>query len=45
MGIMELLNDAEQRKRLGEAGKINTHQKFNDAAVADQLLKVFEKYT
>ena len=45
MGIMELLNDAEQREHLGETGKINTHQKFNDTAVADQLLKVFEKYT
>ena len=45
MGIMELLNDAEQREYLGETGKINVHQKFNDAAVAAQLLKVFEKYT
>ncbi len=45
MGIMELLNDAEQRERLGKTGKINTHQNFNDAAIADQLLKVFEKYT
>ena len=45
MGIMELLNDTEQRQRLGEAGRINVHQKFNDTAVADQLLKVFEKYT
>ena len=44
MGIMELLNDAEQREYLGETGKINVHQKFNDAAVAEQLLKVFEKY-
>ncbi len=44
MGIMELLNDAAQRERLGETGKINTHQKLNDTAVADQLLKVFEKY-
>ena len=45
MGIMELLNNAEQRERLGETGKINTHQKLNDTAVADQLMKVFEKYT
>lgn len=45
MGIMELLNDAEQRERLGETGKINAHQKLNDTAVAYQLLKVFEKYT
>ena len=44
MGIMELLNDAEQREYLGETGKINVHQKFNDAAVAEKLLKVFEKY-
>ena len=43
-GIMELLNDAEQRKHLGETGKMNVHQKFNDATVAEQLLKVFEKY-
>ena len=45
MGIMELLNDAEQREHLGKTGKMNVHQKFNDAAVAEQLLKVFEKYT
>ena len=44
MGIMELLNDAEQREHLGKTGKINVHQRFNDAAVAEQLLKVFEKY-
>ena len=44
MGIMELLNDTEQREHLGETGKMNVHQKFNDAAVAEQLLKVFEKY-
>lgn len=44
-GIMELLNDAEQREHLGETGRINTHQKFNDTAIAEQLLKVFEKYT
>ena len=45
MGIMELLNDAEQRECLGETGRINTHQKFNDAAIADKLLKVFKRYT
>ena len=45
MGIMELLNDAEQREHLGKTGKMNVHQKFNDTAVAEQLLKVFEKYT
>ena len=44
IGIMELLNDAEQREHLGKTGKMNVHQKFNDAAVAEQLLKVFEKY-
>ena len=44
-GIMELLKDAEQREHLGETGKINTHQKLNDTAIADQLMKVFEKYT
>lgn len=44
MGIMDLLNDAEQREHLGATGKMNVHQKFNDAAVAEQLLKVFEKY-
>lgn len=44
MGIMELLNDAEQREHLGKTGKMNVHQKFNDTAVAEQLLKVFEKY-
>ena len=45
MGIMELINDAEQRRHLGETGKMNVHQKFNDTAIAEQLLKVFEKYT
>ncbi len=44
-GIIELLNDTEQRERLGETGKMNVHQKFNDATVAEQLLKVFERYT
>ena len=44
-GIIELLSDADRREYLGETGKINVHQKFNDAAVAEQLLKVFEKYT
>jgi glycosyltransferase involved in cell wall biosynthesis len=44
-GIVELLNDTERRESLGEAGKTNVHQKFNDTVVAEQLLKVFEKYT
>ena len=44
MGIMELLKNTEQREHLGETGKMNVHQKFNDAAVAEQLVKVFEKY-
>ena len=44
-GIIELLNDTDRREHLGETGKINVHQKFNDAIVAEQLLKVFEKYT
>lgn len=43
-GIMELLADTARRERLGEVGRTNVHQKFNDAAVAEQLLKVFEKY-
>ena len=43
-GIIELLNDTDRREHLGEIGKINVHQKFNDAIVAEQLLKVFEKY-
>ena len=43
-GIIELLNDTEQRESLGETGKMNVHQKFNDAIVAEQLLKVFEKF-
>ena len=43
-GILELLNDTERREKLGEAGKANVHQNLNDAAVAVQLLKVFEKY-
>ena len=44
-GIIELLNDTDRREYLGETGKINVHQKFNDAIIAKQLLKVFEKYT
>ena len=43
-GIMALYNDAEQRERLGRTGQSNVHQKFNDAAVAAQLLAVFQKY-
>ena len=44
-GIIELLSDTDRREHLGETGKINVHQKFNDTVVAEQLLKVFEKYT
>ena len=43
-GILELLNDTDRREHLGETGKTNVHQKFNDATIAEQLLKVFEKY-
>ena len=43
-GIMALYNDAGQRERLGRTGQSNVHQKFNDAAVAAQLLAVFQKY-
>ena len=43
-GIIELLNDTDRREYLGETGKINVHQKFSDTIVAEQLLKVFEKY-
>ena len=44
-GIIELLSDTDRREYLGETGKINVHQKFSDTIVAEQLLKVFEKYT
>ena len=44
-GIIELLNDTERREYHGETGKINVHQKFSDTIIAEQLLKVFEKYT
>ena len=44
-GIIELLNDTDRREHLGKTGKINVHQKLNDTIVAEQLLKVFEKYT
>ena len=44
-GIIELLNDTARREHLGETGKINVHQKFSDTIIAEQLLKVFEKYT
>ena len=44
-GILELLKDTDRREHLGETGKTNVHQKFNDTIIAEQLLKVFEKYT
>ena len=44
-GIMELLNDTDQREHFGKTGKINVHQHFNDEVVAEQLLKVFGNYT
>ena len=43
-GILKLLNDTDRREYLGETGKTNVHQKFNDTIIAEQLLKVFEKY-
>ena len=43
-GILELYNDTEKREHLGKMGKTNVHQKFNDEAIAQQLLTVFEKY-
>ena len=44
-GLIELLNDTDRREHLGETGKLNVHQKFSDTIIAEQLLKVFEKYT
>jgi glycosyltransferase involved in cell wall biosynthesis len=44
-GIIELLNDTDRREYLGETGKINVHQKLSDTTIAEQLLKVFKKYT
>ena len=44
-GLIELLNDTDRREHLGETGKINVHQKFSDTIIAEQLLKVFKKYT
>jgi len=44
-GILELLKDTDRREHLGATGKTNVHQKFNDTIIAEQLLKVFEKYT
>ena len=44
-GLIELLNDTDRREYHGETGKLNVHQKFSDTIVAEQLLKVFEKYT
>ena len=43
-GIRVLYNDAKKREHLGRTGQSNVHLKFNDAAVAAQLLAVFEKY-
>lgn len=43
-GIMGLYNDAKKREYLGRTGQSNVHLKFNDAAVAAQLLAVFQKY-
>ncbi len=42
--IAELIRDTDRRERLGKIGKINVHQKFNDRAVAEQLLQVFGNY-
>ncbi len=44
-GLIELHNDTERREYFGETGKTNVHQKFSDTIIAEQLLKVFEKYT
>ncbi len=43
-GILALYNDAARRGHLGSTGQSNVHLKFNDAAVAQQLLGVFQKY-
>lgn len=43
-GILELLNDRERREHLGQTGKANVHRKFSDEVIAQQLLRVFEKY-
>ena len=43
-GIRELLNAPERREHLGQTGKANVHRKFSDEVIAQQLLKVFEKY-
>ena len=42
-GIIELLNDTEQRERLGATGKMNVHEKFNDATVAAATLESVRK--
>ncbi len=43
-GILQLYRDPSKRKQLGTVGKTNVHQKFNDEIIAQQLMKVFEKY-
>ncbi len=43
-GILHLFRDTEKRKQLGKTGKANVHQKFSDEIIAQQLMKVFEKY-
>ncbi|MCE2403017.1 glycosyltransferase family 4 protein [Candidatus Poribacteria bacterium] len=43
-GILQLFRDPSKRKQLGAAGKTNVHQKLSDEIIAQQLMKVFEKY-
>lgn len=44
-GIIELLNDTDQREHLGKTGQANVHQNFNDEVIVEQLLRVFGNYT
>ncbi|MCY4404715.1 MAG: glycosyltransferase family 4 protein [Candidatus Poribacteria bacterium] len=43
-GIYQLYRDSERRRHLGRTGKMNVHQNFSDEIIAQQLIKVFEKY-
>jgi glycosyltransferase involved in cell wall biosynthesis len=42
--LQMLIEDPEERKRLGEQGKIAVYQKFSDMALAERALAVYRQY-
>lgn len=43
-GIYQLFRDPAKRKQLGTNGKMSVHQNFSREKIAQQLMRVFEKY-